>query len=376
MNGEEGAGGKPADRAGQSSPGHLTVSAEEVRAFGYRMVDILVERLADAGERPIHPPLPPVQDFDAAFGGGVPGQGTDPMLLLEHLDRQLVPASANFLHPGIMAWVAATPLPLPGLLGGLLGALRIFPHAWKLTPGSIQMELTVGRWLGEMTGFSDSAFGYVTTGGTMANLYGLAAARCERAGWDVRGRGVRGGPALVVYASEEAHICIEQGVSLLGIGTAGLRRVPVDGDSRMRCDLLETMVERDLRAGLRPFCVVATAGTTLTGAVDPLGAVADKQPRSLDLLMENGASVLSDIAVCCTLDQREAGYAVGHIVTMSSPGLAGMRDAGCGMPMRRRTSCSRPTGPSNGSPASSGPPRAGDAMPIASCSRTTIIPNP
>ncbi|HEV7368134.1 pyridoxal phosphate-dependent decarboxylase family protein [Arenibaculum sp.] len=260
---------------GTPDPHHLHVDPEDVRKFGHRMVDIVVEHLADPGGRPVYPPPRTPAEAAALLGRTPPWEGSDPMALLERLRRDLVPASANFLHPGIMAWVAATPLPLPGLLDGLLGALRIFPHAWKLTPGSIQMELTVGRWLAQMVGFPDDAFGYVTTGGTMANLYGLAAARCDRAGWDMRERGVAGGPGLTVYASEHAHICIEQSLALLGLGTANLRRIALDEGSRLRCDLLLAAIERDRGDGLRPICVVGTAGTTPTGAVDPLDAIAD-----------------------------------------------------------------------------------------------------
>lgn len=256
-------------------PRHLHVDPEDVRRFGRRMVDIVVEQLAEPGGRPIYPPPRTPEETAALLGGAPPQEGTDPLDLLERVRRDLLPASANFLHPGIMAWVAATPLPLPGLLDGLLGALRIFPHAWKLTPGSIQMELTVGRWLAQMVGYPGDAFGYVTTGGTMANLYGLAAARSDRAGWDVRERGAAGGPALTVYASEHAHICIEQSMALLGLGTANLRRIPLDDGSRLRCDLLRAAIGRDRDRGLRPLCVVGTAGTTPTGAVDPLDAIAD-----------------------------------------------------------------------------------------------------
>lgn len=265
----------PRTRPASGPDHHLAVGAEDVRRFGYRMVDIVVEQLGASGSRSIFPPTQSPERLDELFGSSVPWDGSDPIGLLERVRDDLLPASADFVNPGIMAWVAATPLPLPGLLDGLLSALRIFPHSWKLTPGSIHLELTVGRWLGEMVGFSDAAFGYVTTGGTMANLCGLAAARCERAGWNVRAHGGLGGPGLIVYASEQAHICIEQSVALLGMGTANLRRIPVDDDSRLDCAALRTAIERDLDAGLRPICVVGTAGTTLTGSVDPLDSISE-----------------------------------------------------------------------------------------------------
>ena len=252
---------------------HLPVSAEDVRSLGYRMVDILVRELSEPRARPIYPELRTSQEMEVAFGGPMPLDPVDPRTLLDRIERELIPASANFLHPGIMAWVAATPQALPGLVDGLLCALRIFPHAWKLTPGSIQVELTVCRWLGEMVGFGDGATGHFTTGGTVANLYALAAARTRAAGLDLRMKGMRAGTQLVAYASEHAHICIEQSIALLGIGTENLRRIPLDSRHQMRTDALEHALREDVRAGRRPFCIVATAGTTDTGAVDPIEAI-------------------------------------------------------------------------------------------------------
>ena len=96
----------------------------------------------------------------------------------------------------------------------------------------------------------------------------------QRAGRDIGREGLAGHPALTAYASAEAHICIEQSARLLGIGSDQLRRIPVDGGHRMRCDTFEAAIEADRAAGRRPFCVVGTAGTTNTGAVDPLGTLA------------------------------------------------------------------------------------------------------
>src|SRR5262249_22509746 len=163
------------DRAGEvveetmHSPGapHLAISPEEVRKYGYRMVDILVRALSEPRGRRIYPAARSPIEMERMFGGSLPNGPANPGSLLDKLESDLIPTSANFLHPGIMAWVAATPQPLPGLLDGLLAALRIFPNAWKLTPGSIQIELTVCRWLGEMVGLAGDWAGYVTTGGTV-----------------------------------------------------------------------------------------------------------------------------------------------------------------------------------------------------------------
>jgi aromatic-L-amino-acid decarboxylase len=128
------------------------------------------------------------------------------------------------------------------------------------------------RWLAEFVGFP-AASGTFTSGGTVSNLTALAAAR-ERALPGSRERGIAGA-RLAVYTSEEAHYSVKRAVEVLGLGAEGLRAVPLDVEHRMDVDALAGALERDLRAGVTPVAVIATAGTTLTGAIDPLGPIAD-----------------------------------------------------------------------------------------------------
>jgi glutamate/tyrosine decarboxylase-like PLP-dependent enzyme len=132
----------------------------------------------------------------------------------------------------------------------------------------------------EAVGFpTEGSIGLLVSGGSMANLTGLAVARHWAAkvdGWDLRAEGLQGDrPSLRVYASEEAHSCIQKSVELLGLGNANLRRIPVDRDCRIEVAALKSAVAEDREAGHRPFCVVGNAGTVNTGAVDPLDALAD-----------------------------------------------------------------------------------------------------
>src|SRR5690606_16913702 len=115
-----------------------------------------------------------------------------------------------------------------------------------------------------------------TSGGSVANLIGLAAARDARGGDDVSARGVHALPEpLVVYCSEQAHNSIDKAAGLLGIGWQGLRKIPTDLDFRMDIDALEAAIAEDRAAGRRPVCVVGAAGTVNTGAIDDLGRLAD-----------------------------------------------------------------------------------------------------
>jgi glutamate/tyrosine decarboxylase-like PLP-dependent enzyme len=120
--------------------------------------------------------------------------------------------------------------------------------------------------------------GLLVSGGSMASLTCLTAARHRAAatdGWDVRAQGLRGGQApLVLYLSEEGHSCIRKAAEVMGIGQEGVRTVPVDGSHRIDVEALRRAVARDRADGYRPFCVVASAGTVNTGAIDPLDRVA------------------------------------------------------------------------------------------------------
>ncbi len=253
----------------------MAMEADQIRALGYRIVDMVTEELANPGRRPIYPAPREWNDLDALLGGALPEVGCDPFEVLASIERDLLPASANYIHPRLLGYVSSTPLPLTGFIEALVGSLRLFPYTWSLTPGSCLIEATVARWLGQMVGFSDNAAGYMTTGGSWANLAAIAVARVQRCGWDVKTEGLAGRPALTAYTSTQAHSCHEQSMRLLGLGASQLRQIPVDGEQRIDLERLETAICADRQDGCRPFCLIGNAGTTNTGSIDPLDAMAD-----------------------------------------------------------------------------------------------------
>ena len=134
------------------------------------------------------------------------------------------------------------------------------------------LEQQAVRWVGDFVGYP-AANGAFTSGGTISNVTALAAAR-ERALPESRATGL-GGLQIAVYASSEVHYSITRAVELLGIGSDHLRDIPIDEEHRMRPDLLAEAIDQDIAVGVTPVAVVATAGTTLTGCVDPIAAIAD-----------------------------------------------------------------------------------------------------
>ncbi|NIP80884.1 MAG: aspartate aminotransferase family protein, partial [Gemmatimonadetes bacterium] len=195
--------------------------------------------------------------------------------LLDYL-RALTFGNATYTgHPGFMAYISGAGT-IPGAAADLLvAALNQNLGGWRLSPGATEIELALTRWFGERLGLPASAAGMITSGGAMAGFMGLKAARDAMAGWDVRADGVAAGPPLKLYASTEVHDVNMRAADMLGLGSAAVRPIAVDGRLRMRVDALRDAIASDVREGARPMAVVATAGTVGTGAIDPLDAIAD-----------------------------------------------------------------------------------------------------
>ena len=173
-------------------------------------------------------------------------------------------------RPRYFAFIGSSGLEI-GALGDLLAATYDMNLAVDARAATVLEEQTV-RWVGEFVGFP-ATHGAFTSGGTISNMTALAAAR-ERALPGSRAAGL-GGTRVAVYASAEVHYSITRAVEILGIGSDRLRDVPIDEHHRMRTDLLAEAIDRDVADGVTPIAVVVTAGTTLTGAIDPIAPVAD-----------------------------------------------------------------------------------------------------
>jgi aromatic-L-amino-acid decarboxylase len=142
---------------------------------------------------------------------------------------------------------------------------------WKTSPAVTELEQVSLRWLRRWCGLPDDWFGLIYDTASTGSMHAIAAAR-QTADPDSRTRGAARG--LVVYTSEQAHSSIEKGAIAVGIGQDFVRKVPVDDDFRMRPEALQSLIEADLAAGMRPCCVAATVGTTSTTSVDPVPAIA------------------------------------------------------------------------------------------------------
>lgn len=242
-----------------------------LKELAHRMVDETMAYLESASERPTWQPIPDA--VKQALTAGVPRQGQDAEEVYEEFREHVLPYPYGNIHPRFWGWVCGTGTPV-GVLAEMLAA-AMNSNAGGFEQSAVYVEEQVLSWFRELLGFPETASGILVTGGSMANLYGLAVARHARAGFDLRREGLQSGHApLTVYASEQTHNSVQKSVELLGLGSEALRLVPTYDDYRVDLEALREMIHQDRRDGRRPICVVGNAGTVNTGALDDLEALA------------------------------------------------------------------------------------------------------
>jgi len=244
----------------------------EFRALCHEMLDEALAHLETARARPVWRPVP--EAVKAALAEPLPHKPQGAAQVCADFRRLVLPYGTGNTHPRFFGWVHGSGTP-GGMLAELLaGAMNA--NLGGRDHGPVYVERQVIEWCRQLFGFPAEAGGLLVSGTSMASLIGLTVARNAKAGHDVRrlGLGSAAG-SLVAYASGEAHGSVAKALEILGLGGAALRRVPVDSGYRMDLDGLARAIEDDKAAGLRPFCVVATAGTVNTGAIDDLAGIAE-----------------------------------------------------------------------------------------------------
>jgi aromatic-L-amino-acid decarboxylase len=265
---------------------------EATRALAHRMVDDMLDYTRTLRERPPWVHLPDA--LKEGFREPVPRTGRPLEAVYERFRTKVLPYPIGNIHPRFWGWVLGS--------GSVTGALAEFLAATmnSNTGGgdnhaANHIESAVLSWIKELLGYPAGASGVLTSGGSAANLIGLAVARDSAArempgGAEVRAHGVRAcARPLAFYASEEVHSSVEKAVQLLGLGGDALRRIPCDEAFRIDVPALEAAITRDRAEGWQPACVVGCAGTTNTGSIDDLQALADLCQREGLWLHVDGA---------------------------------------------------------------------------------------
>jgi aromatic-L-amino-acid/L-tryptophan decarboxylase len=243
----------------------LELSADEMRALGHQVVDLLVdhfagmhsERVGRKGRR---------SELEAQLGGPLPEQASDPREIVASLKEQLFSNVLHVDHPRFFAFVPSPNNFVSAMADALTAGFNVFTGTWFAGSAAAQVELTVVDWLRQICGLPEGAGGLFVSGGSMANLTGLAVARHVQLEDDLEG--------AVAYVGDQCHSSVARALRVLGLRPDQVRTIKSDAGFRLSLDALQAQVTADRAAGRRPFCVVANAGATNTGAVDPLRELA------------------------------------------------------------------------------------------------------
>jgi len=239
----------------------LALDAETMRRMGYDVVDLLVRRIGELRDEPVIR-TPTRSEMAARLGDAAPERAEDFGALLRRLDEEVLPMVGHFDHPRFLGYIPGAGT-WPGALGDLIAAAaNIDAGAWREAAGPSQLELTVLDWFREWIGYPSDAAGVLVSGGSAANLTAIACAREALVG--------HMSPRIVAYASDQTHSSVARAARQLGFRPDQIRVMPSDDAGRMQPSVLAAAIDADLAATRLPFLVLANAGTTNTGAIDPL----------------------------------------------------------------------------------------------------------
>jgi len=253
-------------------------TADEIRRVGRLVVDLIADHLTTLPDEPAFRPFPS-DVAERMRAAPPPADGIAPDEILRTFAETIEPYPFGNGHPRFWGWVNSPPAVMGIFADALAAAMN--PSCAGGNHAAIHVERQVLRWFGDLLRFPAGSMGLLVSGGSMATMTALAVARYVNSGVDVRRDGLQAAPQpFAFYMTSEGHSCARKAVELLGFGSASIRTVPITGGFTMDVAALDTLIARDCDAGVRPIAVIATAGTTNTGAIDDLAGIAEVCRRS------------------------------------------------------------------------------------------------
>lgn len=286
---------------------------DDFRTAAHRAVDWSADYLDDPRRYPVMPRMKP-GDLVKALPASAPEAGETFDAILKDFDQKILPAVMHWNHPGFMAYFACTGSTPAIIAETLIATLNTNGIHWITSPAVSELEHVAVGWLRQWLGLPDTFFGEVFDTASVSTLHAIAAARAM-----AEPDGIENGypTNLTLYASEQAHSSVEKGAMALGVGRCNVRLIGVDAEFRMKPELLAEAIERDLAQGKRPFCVVATVGTTSTTSVDPVPAIADIAEK-YNLWLHVDAAYGGGAAVVPEFQHIFAGVERAHSMVMNA----------------------------------------------------------
>jgi len=249
-----------------NSLANLELSPADMQAMGDMVVARSVAHLAALPAMPSCGDYTDIEALCRSMRESAPEHGTDLKTLLDPLFDEWIPRSFTTPSPGYMAYIPGGGVYPAALADFISDTTNRYTGIWEAAPALVQLEANVLDWIRDWMQFPAQARGLFTTGGSMAIFNAIACAREKLLGDDIR-------PGTL-YVSSQSHHCIVKAAKLAGVAHDRVRVIGVDADYRLRVDELERAIAADRSAGLKPFMVFSNAGSTNTGAVDPIDAVA------------------------------------------------------------------------------------------------------
>lgn len=245
----------------------FTLSKEEMRVYGYKVVDIIADHFDNISSKNISC-LADRKEMEAILKEDeIPTQGSEPLVVLDHVLNHVMSHVDLLTHPKFYSFVPSPNNFISTMADTLSTGYNIFSGGWSASPAAAEVEIISLNWLLKIFRFPEKQGGGIfTSGGSMANLTALATARRIKCGEDFS--------KAIIYLSDQAHSSNIKAIRILGFKQEQLRIIPTDGEFKIAINKLKNAIAKDKIDGLTPFCILASAGTTNTGTVDPLDDIA------------------------------------------------------------------------------------------------------